>query len=215
MVKAFVFAICMAICGSVAVIAAPTEVPYKKFQLLNLPASQDPELVGVQVPIAKEDRKFNKSGVQCVWCSLETLGRHNGVPNTYDLTDKYKQATHPGYVAEVLNERGITFKQINAGRFASTRFIREYVVKKKYGVAVGLQGTHMVTLVHYDDDKNIVKVIDNGGPDALKIQTWTMEKFNQRFDGWALAIFPLDAKVGKSELNWKITFDPTKLYGEK
>ena len=75
------------------------------------PKPTDPELIDVQVPIAKENRQYNNSGRQCVWCTLEALARHHGITNLYDLTDEYKFATGPSYVSNVLTQRGVAFRQ--------------------------------------------------------------------------------------------------------
>jgi hypothetical protein len=170
----------------------------------------DPELIDVQVPIIKENRKYNESGVQCVWCSLENLARHHKVVALYDLTDIYKQATGPGYVGYVLKSRNIKYKQIQSSKEKGIAFIKEYVVEKKFGVGIGLQGIHMINLVHFDEEQKIVKVIDNGGPNALKIQTWTMDQFMNRFDGWVITIFPPDHNEETSE----IITNPNCIYGK-
>ena len=58
------------------------------------------------------------------------------------------------------------------------------------GAGIGVGHIHMLNCVHYDEEKGIVKIIDNGGPYAMKVQTWTMQQFDQRFDGWAITLFP-------------------------
>lgn len=211
---AFLFAAWSVVFGSTTTFTSNREakaqdyqVPKRQFNLVA-PVQENPkspielELIDVQVPIAKENRKFNVSGVQCVWCSLENLARHNGESKLYDLTEKYKHATGPSYVAQVLNSRGVKYKQVYSGKKAGIDFIREYVTKKKMGVGVGLQGVHMINVVHFDEVNGIVKVIDNSGPNAMKIQTWTIEKFDQRFDGWAITILPADYRETIFDKRW-------------
>jgi hypothetical protein len=211
--------LCASLLAAVGVIASVNtsvkaedqKVPYSKFNMIAPqpePKIVEPdELSGVQVPIAKENRKFNVSGVQCVWCSLENLARHHKETKLYDLTEKFKHATGPNYVARVLASRDVKYKQVYSGKKAGIDFIKEYVTKKKLGVGIGINNVHMINVIHFDEAKGIVKVIDNDGPDALKVQTWTMEKFNQNFDGWAVVIFPpdyretlLDKRWGRKEL---------------
>jgi hypothetical protein len=144
----------------------------------------DPELIGVQVPIPKEFRTYNKSGSQCVWCSLETLARYHKIERLYDLTKKYKHASGPGEVARVLKDRDIKFFQTEKKDIS---FLEEYVKNRKLGCGVGLNGTHAVNVVHFD--KDIVKIIDNSDR-SLKIQTWSMKRFISQWDGWAFVLIP-------------------------
>lgn len=181
---------------------APVE-PVQPPKPVEPPKPTDPELIDVQVPIAKEHRQYNYSGSQCVWCSLEALARHHGIANLYDLTDKYKFATGPSYVAGVLTKRGVAFRQSYSTKQADIEFIREYVTKKGYGVGIGVyNGTHMINLVHFDEEKGIVKIIENGDR-SLKIQTWTMAQFNSRFSGWAIALVPPNKETVDSE-RWTV-----------
>lgn len=154
------------------------------------PQEVDPELIDVQVPILKEHRQHNNSGVQCVWCSLTALCYHNGISEGYDLVKQYKHEAGPGQVRDALTARHINFKQVRNGQAAGIEFIKEYVTNKKYGVAIGIKGVHCINLVHYDEAKGIVKVIDNNGPYDRKIQTWTMDKFHSVFDSWVVVILP-------------------------
>lgn len=158
------------------------------------PQIKDPELIGVQVPVTKECRVFNKSGSQCVWCSIECLGRHHKIKELYEdnrrLTLHYTWATGPGEVSRVLSGRypEVHWKQIQ-NRASLKPFLRKYVAEKKLGVGLGIPG-HMLNVVHFDEAAGIVKIIDNYGPKALQIQDWTMEKFDRLADGWAIVIFP-------------------------
>ena len=45
-----------------------------------------------------------------------------------------------------------------------------------------------MVLVHYDEEKGIVKYINNSDR-SLKIRTWTIKEFNQRWDGWICVIY--------------------------
>ena len=175
----------------------------------------EPDCVGVQVPIPKNCRVYNKSGSQCVWCSIECLGRYHGVKEVYEgdrrLTKTYTWATGPGEVQRVMSGRYSTvrWKQITN---RDINFIKKYVTEQKLGVGIGIPG-HMLNLVHYDEEARVVKVIDNCGPKALQVQDWTLDRFNRLWDGWALVVFP----PGYVESGYD-TFDTSlpvsdKLYG--
>jgi hypothetical protein len=60
-------------------------------------------------------------------------------------------------------------------------------VKERRGVLLGVPG-HAMVLVHYDEEKGIVKYINNSD-DELKVRTWTMEEFNKRWDGWICIVY--------------------------
>lgn len=177
----------------------------------------EPDCVGVQVPIPKACRVYNKSGSQCVWCSIECLCRYHGLTQVYEgenrITKHYTWATGPGEVSKVLTSRYSTIKWLQIQNKSQIKsFIKKYVTEKKFGVGIGIPG-HMLNLVHYDETAGIVKVIDNGGPKALQIQDWSMEKFNRLADGWVLTIFPPNYNETKlSDFDYKLS-NPNKLYG--
>lgn len=145
----------------------------------------DPELDGVQVPIPKNIRLYNKSGSQCVWCTIEMLGSFHGSKNTNGLTQSYKHATGPREVSRVLTNRNVKFKQVTGKNYA---FLQEWVAEKKMGVGIGVNGNHMILVCHYEQNK-LVKVIDNADR-QLRIQTWDWAKFQRHFSGWAIVILP-------------------------
>lgn len=175
----------------------------------------EPDCVGVQVPIPKDCRVYNKSGSQCVWCSIECLARYHGVKELYEgdrrLTKTYTWATSPGEVNRVLKSKypTVKWKQIQNG---DTNFIKKYVCEMKLGVGFGVPG-HMLNLVHYDEQAGIVKVIDNVGPKALQVQTWSMSKFRQLWDGWAVAVFPTNYIETSYDSFDVILMSPDRMYG--
>jgi hypothetical protein len=181
-----------------------------------LPELVEPDCVGVQVKIAKANRVYNKSGSQCVWVSIETLSRHHGVKDIYEgdsrISKHYTWATGPGEVNRVLTSKypNVKWRQIQ-GRSQLKPFVKKYVTEKKLGVGLGIPG-HMLTLVHYDEDAKIVKVIDNGGSKALQVQEWTMERFDRIAEGWALVVFPPGFIDTVDDFDCTIR-EPNKLYG--
>jgi hypothetical protein len=47
---------------------------------------------------------------------------------------------------------------------------------------------HAIVICHYDEKNKIVKVIDNSDR-SLRIQSWSMDKFNKLWGGWILVIY--------------------------
>lgn len=168
------------------------------------PAPQvEPDLVGVQVPIPKDCRVYNKSGSQCVWCSIECLARYHKITDLYEgdrrITKHYTWATGPGEVYRVLNSRYPKVKWAQmSNRYTVKNFLRKYVTEKKLGVGFSVPG-HMLNMIHFDETKNIVKVIDNAGSKALEVQEWSMEKFDRLAQGWALTVFPPEYTVTNND----------------
>ena len=169
------------------------------------PAPIDPELVGVQVPIPKDMRVYNRSGNCCVWATIQALGNYNKSNGTHNLIDKYTWATGPGEVNRVLTQKGVKFLQTTSGR-RDYSFLKKWVTEEKKGVGVGLPG-HMVLMCHFDEGKE-VKIIDNSDR-SLRIQTWTWQQFVRRYDGWALVILP-DTSVVPTD--WDNNVDNGRLY---
>jgi len=147
----------------------------------------------IQVYIDEKDRIPNRTGCQCGWSSLETIGRSEHITELYDITREQEGYIDCGSAARVLTDKGVKFVEQEQGN-KDTAILEKYVRGKHYGAAVGLHGTHMITLVHYDPKKGIVKVIDNCGPNALVIREWTMEKFLDNWDGFTIVPLPQNGK---------------------
>lgn len=147
----------------------------------------DENLKDVMVPIPMKDRVFNKTSIQCVWCSLETIGRYAEEPKLIDLTEQKdcKSYASPSSAARKLNELGIRFEQTTSTKDRS--LIIKSVVQEKRGCLFSIPG-HAMTLVHYDEEKGIVKYINNSDS-SLQIRTWSMSEFNRRWDGWVCVIY--------------------------
>lgn len=181
------------------------------------PKQIETDCIGVQVPIPKDCRVFNKSGSQCVWCSIESLARYHGIKELYEgntrITKTYTWATSPAEVKRVLNNNygTVKWKQIQNG---DRNFIKKYVSEMKLGIAFGIPG-HMLNLVHYDEKNDTVKVIDNVGPKALQVQTWSIKKFNQMWDGWGLVVFPQNYIETSYDSFDVILRAPNRMYGFK
>jgi len=166
----------------------------------------DPELEGIQVPIPKEMRIFNKSGSQCVWVTAEMLGNYHHVQGTQRLQDQYRHATGPGEFSRVMNQRNVKFKQV-VGR--DLDFIEEWVTNKKMGCGIGIHNTHVILICHFERNK-LVKIIDNSDR-SLRVQTWDWNRFSHEFSGWAFVILP--DNTPQSEVStWNNNVDDGRLY---
>jgi len=148
----------------------------------------DSELQDTQVPIPMKDRVYNRTGIQCVWCSCEVLGRYAEEPKLINLTydpDCQGYST-PFRTKRKLNQIGVNFIQ-TTDKSEGRALIRKTVVQERRGAVFGVPG-HAMNIVHYDEEKKIVKYINNSDK-SLKIRTWTMEEFERRWDGWVLVIY--------------------------
>jgi hypothetical protein len=149
--------------------------------------SPDEDLSDVMVPISIEDRVYNRTGIQCVWCSVECLGRYANEPKLIGLTDHRdcKSYASPSSLAAKLNSLNVKYEQTTS-RSDKSLLIKS-VVKERRGCLFAVPG-HAMTLVHYDELKGIVKYINNSDR-SLKVRTWSIKEFNQRWDGWICAIY--------------------------
>jgi hypothetical protein len=149
--------------------------------------SPDEDLSDVMVPVPIEDRVYNRTGIQCVWCSVECLGRYANEPKLIGLTDQRdcKSYASPSSLAAKLNSLNVKYEQTTS-RSDKSLLIKS-VVKERRGCLFAVPG-HAMTLVHYDELKGIVKYINNSDK-SLKVRTWSIKEFNQRWDGWICAIY--------------------------
>lgn len=153
---------------------------------------QEQELM---VPIPVEDRVFNKTGIQCVWASIECLGRYADEPKLIGLTERpeCKSYASPSSLASKLKSLNVKFEQTTSKSDRS--LIIKSVVKDRRGCLFAIPG-HAMTLVHYDEKDGIVKYINNSDK-SLKVRTWSMIEFNQRWDGWICVVYADNDQVYK------------------
>jgi len=71
------------------------------------------ELKNVMVPIQMQDRVYNKTGVQCVWASIECVGRYAEEPKLIGLTkDKDCQSyASPSSLSAKLKKLNVRYEQ--------------------------------------------------------------------------------------------------------
>ena len=147
----------------------------------------DEDLSDLMVPIPKKDRVFNRTGIQCVWASTEALGRYAEESKIINLTDdpECKSYAGPASYSRKMRERNVAYQQTYDTKDRS--LIIKTVVKERRGCMFCVPG-HAMVLVHYDEEKKIVKYFNNSDR-SLAIRTWTMSEFNKRFEGWVAAIY--------------------------
>lgn len=152
-----------------------------------------------QVYIPEKDRVFNKTGIQCVWSSIETLARYAEIKKLYDITnnDNYKSYAGPQSLRIMLEKYGIKY-EMTTNKKDRSLLIKGCTVEKR-GVGFDIPG-HAMVLVHYDEEAGIVKYINNSDR-SLKIRTWTMEEFNKRWAGWAFIIYGDEDIIPKKNAN--------------
>lgn len=153
------------------------------------------DLSNVMVPIPMKDRVFNKTGVQCVWATLETCGRFAEEPKLIDLTTQKdcQSFSSPRNASSKLKSLGVKFEQTT--KKTDESLIIKSVVEEKRGCLFGIPG-HAMTLVHYDEKAGIVKYINNSDP-TLAIRVWTMDQFKKSWNGWICVIYADDDKIGE------------------
>ena len=147
----------------------------------------DENLSELMVPIPMENRVYNKTGIQCVWASIECLGRYAEEPKlTYLTNDKdCKGYASPSSLSKKLKSLNVKFEQTTNRNDIS--LILKSIVKERRGCLFGVPG-HAMVLVHFDQEKEIVKYINNSDK-TLKVRTWNIKEFQQRWDGWICVIY--------------------------
>lgn len=166
---------------------------------------EENELEGVQSPIPMEHRVRNHTGTQCVFSTLETLARWAELKVLLEpepLTSRlgYRSYSSPVDAARKLNGLGVKFENEYRDRNKAIALLKKAMADGR-GALMDIPG-HALVICHYDEKAGIVKVIDNSDR-SLKIQTWTMSKFNKLWGGWIMVIYSdedlFPSKIGS---NW-------------
>lgn len=164
----------------------------KRFLLLNSETYNDPEpdLDTIQCPIPKSDRVPNYTGIQCVFSSIEMLGRWAEEPKLMDppITSRSncKSYSDPYRAGAILKELNVKFEQTNGNREAGIKLIKKAMAEGR-GCLWDVPG-HAMVLVHYDEEKDRVCWVNNSDP-SLKIQTTDIAGFKKRWSSWVLVIY--------------------------
>lgn len=163
----------------------------KKNNLYNsILKAENEDLDNIQCPIPLKDRVLNKTEIQCVWASIEMLGRwaeEKKLTNP-SLTSRIECQgfSTPTKTAAVLNKLNVKFEQRYGNKQQSIELIKQ-AMKEKRGCMWTVPG-HAMVIVHYDEQKNIFKWVDNSDRN-LSIQTSDIDFFNRNFDSWVLVIY--------------------------
>ena len=156
-------------------------------------SGRDADLYELQCPIPREDRVRNYTGVQCVWSSIETLGRWAGEEKLYrpPLTSRTqcKSYSGPALSASVLKALGVKFEQTWGDRRRGLDLIRR-AMREGRGALFDVPG-HAMVIVHFNEEENRVCWIDNSD-DTLKAQTSTVASFMKRWGSWVLVVYAED-----------------------
>lgn len=147
-------------------------------------------LENVQCPIPFSDRVPNRTNIQCVWASIEMLGRWAEEPKLINppLTSRNecKSYASPKTAAVMLNKLNVKFEQSYNNRSLGIKLIKK-AMQEKRGCLWGVP-QHAMVLVHYDESANVVKWVDNSDSN-LAVQTTDIEGFNKRWDSWVIIIY--------------------------
>lgn len=149
----------------------------------------DEDLSDVMVPVPMRDRVYNKTGIQCVWATTEALGRYADEPKLLNLTEDpdCKSYANAYSFARKMKQLGVKFETTEDVNDLS--LIRKAVVQERRGCLFCVPG-HAMLLIHFDEQKGIVKYINNSDR-TLAVRTWTMNEFkrNRRGEGWVSVIY--------------------------
>lgn len=150
----------------------------------------EPELDSLQCPIPMEDRVRNYTGIQCVFSSIEMLGRWAEEPKLTDppITSRSncKSYSGPSDAARKLRALGVKFEQTYQDRKAGIDMIKK-AMEEGRGCLFDVPG-HAMVLVHYSEEEDRVCWVNNSDR-TLKVQEMTVSRFKQRWGSWVLIIY--------------------------
>lgn len=186
-------------------IIKPTEFINSKNKIYFLTNSKE-TLEDVQCPIPLKDRVLNKTEIQCVWASIEMLGRWAEEDKLINppLTSRNdcKGFAKPLSVERKLNQLNVKFIQIFNNKRKGIELIKT-AMKEKRGCLWSVPG-HAMVIVHFDEEKNIFKWVDNSDLN-LNVQTSDINFFERNWDSWVLVIYGNYSKIeNKVEKNYNL-----------
>ena len=169
----------------------------------------DDELEGVQCPVPMEDRVRNYTGIQCVFSSIEMLGRwaeeEKLINPPITSRSNCKSYSGPNDAANKLRNIGVTFEQSYRSREKGLELIRRAMADGR-ACLFGVPG-HAMVLCHFDEENNVVRWVDNSDR-SLRMQKSTVDWFLRRWDSWVLVVYAepdlFPAKAGRGGLANKI-----------
>jgi len=147
-------------------------------------------LKGVQCPIPKKDRVPNYTGIQCVYSSLEMLGRWAQEPKLTKpaLTSRKdcKGYSSPHKAGYILRKLGVKFESSVMDRKKGIELIKRAMSEGR-GALFGVTG-HAMVIIHYDENTHVVKYVDNSDR-KLRVQTTTTGHFKKMWNSWVIVIY--------------------------
>jgi hypothetical protein len=150
----------------------------------------EPSLEDLQCPIPKKDRVKNYTGIQCVYASIEMLGRWAEEPKLINppITSRpeCKGYSGPSQAAKILNNLNIKFEQSYGDKKKGVQLIKKAMDQGR-GVLWGVPG-HAMVLVHYSEEEDKVCWVDNSDS-KLRVQKTTISRFNERWNSWVLVVY--------------------------
>jgi hypothetical protein len=159
-------------------------------QVYHSNAVKQPDIESLQCPIPIENRVKNYTGVQCVYSSIEMLGRWAEEPKLINppITSRSdcKSYSSPKVAAERLNRLGVKFEQSWGDKKKGIELIKKSM-REGRGCLWDVPG-HAMALVHYSESENRVCWVDNADY-KLRIQETTIGKFKERWNSWVLVIY--------------------------
>jgi hypothetical protein len=151
---------------------------------------EEEDIKGLQCPIPMSCRVKNGTGIQCVWSSIEMLGRWAEEPKLMNppLTSRSdcKSYSSPSLAATRMNQLNVKFEQSYKDRTAGVKLLKKAMSEGR-GCLWGVPG-HAMVIVHYNEEQNKMCWVDNSDR-SLKVQKTTIEGFNKRWDSWILVIY--------------------------
>ena len=144
------------------------------------------------VEIPEKHRIYNRTGSQCVWVSLETVARWNGIEELYNISKSPSCQTFagPGQVRSLLKNKGVYFYDSIPPKSPSAYELLNWADKYDICCIIGLNYAHAVVLQELTDEYAIFIENARQGCPSVKI---SRERFDQIFDGWVVVIFvPLE-----------------------
>lgn len=152
---------------------------------------EENELENVQCPIPMDCRVKNYTGIQCVFSSLECLARWAEIKQLLEpqpLTSRpdCKSFSGPTDAEIKLKKYGVKYENAYKDKKEAIKLLKK-AMEEGRGALMDIPG-HAIVICHYDEEKGIVKIIDNSDR-SLKIQTWSMDKFKRLWGGWIMVIY--------------------------
>lgn len=153
----------------------------------------------ILAPLAEDNRALNLKG-QCVWSSIQNMGRQVGEPKLYNLTKdpRCQGGANPSDVRRVLTALDVKFEQVSGDRKAAYKLIEKGLAEGRPCI-ISYGRAHVINIVHYDFHANKVGVVNNHG-DRFQTKYMTLAEFDRQFKGWVCIIYgPPEAEAKLKE----------------